>query len=34
MKVLIVSDNFYPELKKSFKAIADTYKIFSEKYSI
>ena len=30
MKVLIVTDNLYPELGGSFKAITDTYKILSK----
>lgn len=30
MKILIVTDNLYPELGGSYKAITDTYKILSE----
>ena len=34
MKVLIVTDNLYPELGGSFKAITDTSKILSENQNL
>ena len=30
MRVLIVTDNLYPELGGSFKAVTDTYKFLSQ----